>query len=100
MNEEVSSISSSIKVTIKVLLNATGIFEGCNDQLDIWINGFVNLDGKEEATSWFVNIIKRTSRDIEKYANEIIEAEEAINETVTHTGPLEDVFDGKNELVR
>ncbi|XP_076686746.1 nucleolar pre-ribosomal-associated protein 1 isoform X3 [Andrena cerasifolii] len=93
LNEEVSSISSSIKVTIKVLLNATGMFEGSNDQLDIWINGFVNLDGKDEAISWFVNIIKRTSRDIEKYANEIIEAEEAINETVTHTGPLEDTFD-------
>ncbi|XP_076235375.1 nucleolar pre-ribosomal-associated protein 1 [Calliopsis andreniformis] len=96
LDEEVSSISSCVKESIKILLCATGMFEGCNDQLDVWINGFVNLNDKEEVTNWFVNVIKKTARNIEKYANEIIKMEEAINEGVTYAGRLEDTF---NELL-
>lgn len=100
LSEEVSPISSSVKATIKNLLNATGIFEGCNDQLDIWINGFVGLDEKEKAINWFVSAVQKTARNIEKYANEIIKTEEVINEPVTYAGRLEDMLNGKNQSVK
>ncbi|XP_043249486.1 nucleolar pre-ribosomal-associated protein 1 [Colletes gigas] len=95
LNKEVSTISSCIEITIKNLLNATGMFEGCNDQLDIWINGFVDLDEKEETINWFMNIVKKAVKNIERYANEIIEMEEIINVGIVQPSQLEDVF---NEL--
>nr|XP_012144425.1 PREDICTED: nucleolar pre-ribosomal-associated protein 1 [Megachile rotundata] len=92
LSKETSSISLSVEVTIKTLLNATGMFDGCNDHLDIWIKGFMNLDDKEEVTKWFIHILKKAALNIEKYANEIIEVEENIDEEVVHGGRLEDIF--------
>lgn len=71
------------------------MFEGCSDHLDIWINGFINLDDRKKVIKWFVRIVKKTAEDIEKYVNEIIEAEEIINHEVIHIGKLQDIFDGK-----
>nr|XP_031843473.1 nucleolar pre-ribosomal-associated protein 1 [Nomia melanderi] len=92
LNKQDSTNALSVKSTIKMLLNITGIFEGCNDQLDIWINGFINLDESEEIVDWFVHLIKKTSKDIKKYVNEVIEAEEIISEGVVQAGRLEDIF--------
>ncbi|XP_053970281.1 nucleolar pre-ribosomal-associated protein 1 [Hylaeus volcanicus] len=95
LNREVFPISLSIKTTIKILLNTTGMFEGCSDQIDIWINGFVNIDEKEEIINWFINILKKAAKDVDKYVNEIIKTEEIINEGIIPAGRLEDIF---NEL--
>ncbi|XP_076163667.1 nucleolar pre-ribosomal-associated protein 1 isoform X2 [Ptiloglossa arizonensis] len=96
LNKEVSTISLCIKITIKILLKTTGLFEGCSDQLDIWMNGFINLNEKQEVINWFINIVKKAAKDIERYANEIIETEEIVSEEIVQTGRLEDIF---NELV-
>ncbi|CAK9816187.1 Nucleolar pre-ribosomal-associated protein 1 [Anthophora quadrimaculata] len=95
LNEEVSAISLSAKVTIKTLLNATGMFEGCSDHLDIWINGFININDRE-VTKWFIRSINKTSQNIEKYVNKIIEAEEILNQEIVRAGKLENIF---NELM-
>lgn len=71
------------------------MFEGCSDHLDIWINGFINLDDRKKVIKWFVRIVKKAAEDIEKYVNEIIKAEEIINHEVIHIGKLQDIFDGK-----
>lgn len=72
------------------------MFEGCSDHLDIWINGFTNLDDRQKVTKWFIKTIKEAAEDIEKYVNEIIEAEENINQEIVHVGRLENIFNGKN----
>ncbi|XP_043517352.1 uncharacterized protein LOC122532565 isoform X2 [Frieseomelitta varia] len=95
LNEETSSTTLCVKATIRVLLNATGMFEGCSDHLDIWINGFINLDDRKKLIKWFISTVKKTAKDIEKYVNEIIRAEEVINQEVVHVGKLQDIF---NEL--
>ncbi|CAD1472827.1 unnamed protein product, partial [Heterotrigona itama] len=95
LNEETSSTTLCVKGTIRVLLNATGMFEGCSDHLDIWINGFTSLDDRKKLRRWFICTVKKTAKDIEKYANEIIRAEKVINEEVVRVGKLQDIF---NEL--
>ncbi|XP_017877569.1 nucleolar pre-ribosomal-associated protein 1 [Ceratina calcarata] len=93
LHDETSSVTLHSKMTIKTLLNATGMFEGCQDHLDIWVNGFINIDKKNKVTKWFVRIVKETTQDIEKYVNEIIRAEEVINEEIVNVGRLESIFD-------
>ncbi|XP_076754806.1 nucleolar pre-ribosomal-associated protein 1 [Xylocopa sonorina] len=95
LNEETSSITLSTKATIKSLLNATGMFEGCSDQLDIWINGFISLDNRKKVTKWFIRIIKEAVQNVERYVNDIINVEEIINQEVVHIDRLESIF---NEL--
>lgn len=95
LNEETSSTTLCVKATIRILLNATGMFEGCSDHLDIWINGFINLDDRKKLIKWFICTVKKTAKDIEKYVNEIIRAEEIINQKVVHVGKLQDIFNGK-----
>lgn len=95
LNEETSSTTLSVKATIRVLLNATGMFEGCSDHLDIWISGFINLDDRKKLIKWFIYAVKKTAKDIEKYVNEIIRAEEIINQEVVHVGKLQDIFNGE-----
>ncbi|XP_068980001.1 nucleolar pre-ribosomal-associated protein 1 [Bombus flavifrons] len=97
LNEETSSVTLCIKATIRTLLNATGMFEGCSDHLDIWINGFINLDDRKKVIKWFVRIVKKAAEDIEKYVNEIIKAEKIINHEVIHIGKLQDIFDELTE---
>lgn len=96
LNEEVSLVSSSAEATTKTLLNTTGLFEGCNDHLDIWVKGFTNLSDKKEATKWFIHNIKKAASNIEKYANEIIKIEESIDEGAIYGGRIEDIFRGKS----
>ncbi|CAL7951618.1 unnamed protein product [Xylocopa violacea] len=95
LKEETSSITLSTKATIKSLLNATGMFEGCSDHLDIWINGFINLDDRKKVTKWFIRMTKEAVQNVERYVNDIIEAEEIINQEVVHIDKLESIF---NEL--
>nr|XP_034186486.1 nucleolar pre-ribosomal-associated protein 1 [Osmia lignaria] len=91
LNEKASLVSSSAEATIKTLLNTTGMFEGCNDHLDICVKGFTNLSDKKEATKWFIHNIKKAASNIEKYANEIIKIEESIDEGAIYGGRIEDI---------
>ncbi|XP_076278899.1 nucleolar pre-ribosomal-associated protein 1 isoform X2 [Lasioglossum baleicum] len=92
LNNEDSSNVSSIKSTIKMLLNITGMFEGCDDQLDIWINGFVHLDGNQELVDWFIRLSKKVAKDMDRYVDEIIKTDEIASEGVIYTGRFEDIF--------
>ncbi|XP_076378630.1 nucleolar pre-ribosomal-associated protein 1 [Megalopta genalis] len=96
LNNEDTFDVSSIKSTIKMLLNVTGMFEGCSGHLDIWINGFINLDKKQEVVDWFVRLLKKVAKNMERYVDEIIKTDETISEGVIYTGRLEDIF---NELM-
>ncbi|XP_076642321.1 nucleolar pre-ribosomal-associated protein 1 [Halictus rubicundus] len=92
LNNEDSFNVSSIKSTIKMLLNITGMFEGCSDQLDIWINGFINLNGKQEIVDWFVRLSKKVAKNMDRYVDEIIKTDEIVSEGVIYAGRIEDVF--------
>ncbi|XP_078049999.1 nucleolar pre-ribosomal-associated protein 1 isoform X2 [Augochlora pura] len=96
LNNENSVDMSSIKSTIKMLLNVTGMFEGCSDHLDIWINGFITLDEKQDVVDWFVRLLKKVAKNVERYVDEIIKTDEIVSEGITYAGRLEDTF---NELL-
>lgn len=70
--------------TARTLLSATGLFETCGDQLDIWIDGFSVIDPDpqeyEELTEWFISVIKSAIKHIDRYINSITHAEAALNE--------------------
>lgn len=71
----------------KSLLNATGLFEACDDQVDIWINGFLVItDPKEyeELIKWFMSVFKSAIKHTDKYINSITQTEGAINERMAN----------------
>lgn len=72
---------------IKMLLNSTGLFETCENELDIWINGFSMItdpEEKKELTHWFMSILKSCIKHTDKYINSITQAEEALNDQVAN----------------
>ncbi|KAL6424428.1 hypothetical protein ACFW04_009892 [Cataglyphis niger] len=72
---------------IKMLLSATGLFETCDEELDIWINGFsmiINSKEKEELTHWFMSVLKSCIKHTDKYINSVMEAEETLNDQVAN----------------
>lgn len=85
---------------IRTLLNATGLFETCEDQLDIWINGFsVVADSKEneQLTQWFMSVLKSAIKHIDKYVNIITQTEGVINDQIANLN-VKTVEDIINEL--
>ncbi|EFN70096.1 Nucleolar pre-ribosomal-associated protein 1 [Camponotus floridanus] len=69
----------------KMLLNSTGLFEACENELDIWINGFSMItdpEEKKELIHWFMSILKSCIKHTDKYINSITQAEEALNDQV------------------
>lgn len=91
----------------RTLLNATGLFEACEDQLDIWINGFsVVADSKEneQLTQWFMSVLKSAIKHIDKYINIITQAEGAINNQIANLNVkkaediINELFDKTNKI--
>lgn len=75
------SYENATRNAIRMLLNATSLFESCDDQLDIWINGFSMITDpkeKEELTHWFMSILKSCIKHTDKYINSITQAEEIL----------------------
>ncbi|XP_011866793.1 PREDICTED: nucleolar pre-ribosomal-associated protein 1 [Vollenhovia emeryi] len=71
----------------RTLLNATGLFEACEDQLDIWINGFsVVADSKEneQLTQWFMSVLKSAIKHIDTYISITTQKEEVINDQIAN----------------
>jgi len=69
--------------TARTLLSATGLFETCDDQLDIWINGFSIITDPEEnveLAEWFISVMKTVMKHTNRYVNSITQAEAALNE--------------------
>lgn len=69
----------------KMLLSATGLFETCDEELDIWINGFsmiIDSKEKEELTHWFMSVLKSCIKHTDKYINSITQAEDTLNDQV------------------
>ncbi|EZA54632.1 Nucleolar pre-ribosomal-associated protein [Ooceraea biroi] len=85
----------------RMLLNATGLFENCDDQLDIWINGFsVITEPKEneELAQWFMSVMKSAIRHTDKYINSMTQAEAALNEQCLANLDVKTTKDIINEL--
>ncbi|XP_036142931.1 nucleolar pre-ribosomal-associated protein 1 isoform X2 [Monomorium pharaonis] len=86
---------------IRTLLNATGLFETCKDQLDIWINGFsiiTNSKDDEHLTQWFMSVLKSAVKHIDKYINAITQAEREINDQTAINLNVKRAEDIINEL--
>jgi len=69
--------------TARTLLSATGLFETCDDQLDIWINGFSVITDPEEnmeLAQWFMSVMKTVMKHTNRYVNSITQAEATLNE--------------------
>jgi len=69
--------------TARTLLSATGLFETCDDQLDIWINGFsviTNPEENVELAQWFMSVMKTVMKRTDRYVNSITQAEATLNE--------------------
>ncbi|XP_012219592.2 nucleolar pre-ribosomal-associated protein 1 [Linepithema humile] len=69
--------------TIRTLLNTTGLFETCEEQLDIWINGFsvaTNSEENDELIQWFMSILKSAIKHTDKYINSMTQMEGMIGE--------------------
>ncbi|KAL2733339.1 nucleolar pre-ribosomal-associated protein 1 isoform X2 [Vespula maculifrons] len=96
LNENSSMISSYAKAATKTLLNITGMFEGCHEQMDIWINGLCNVHDsvdKAEIINWLIKLIKITTKHMDKYVNMIIKAEESANaDEVINANTLKNIF--------
>lgn len=84
---------------IRTLLNSTGLFETCEDQLDIWINGFsviTNSKENEQLTQWFMSVLKSAIKHIDKYTNYVItQTKGVINDQITNLNvkTAEDIID-------
>ncbi|XP_012278213.1 nucleolar pre-ribosomal-associated protein 1 [Orussus abietinus] len=98
-NEAMSAdVTSNARAAVNVLLRSSGMFEGFNDQVEIWINAFSFLcDQNERGTvvDWFVTIMKNAIKHTNKYESMITEAEEAAGEQIPNTRKIQDIF---NEL--
>lgn len=70
--------------TVRMLLNATGLFEGCEDQLDIWINGFLVVQNSEELTPWFMSVLKSAIKHTYKYIDHITQSEKMLSDQITN----------------
>lgn len=89
----------------RILLNTTGLFEACDDQVDIWINAFSVVDSgeNEELMQWFLSILKITIKHTDKYTNRIVQAERTINERIANLDVkkaediINELFDKANE---
>ncbi|XP_029174651.1 nucleolar pre-ribosomal-associated protein 1 [Nylanderia fulva] len=80
-DSSLESYEDATKNAIRMLLNATSLFESCDDQFDIWIDGFSMItDPKEieELTHWFMSILKSCIKHTDKYINSITQAEEIL----------------------
>lgn len=69
----------------RMLLNSTGLFETCENEVDIWISGFsmiTDSEERKELTHWFMSILKSCIKHTDKYINSITQAEEALNDHV------------------
>ncbi|OXU29987.1 hypothetical protein TSAR_001104 [Trichomalopsis sarcophagae] len=94
------SFDSEVRQTLSLLLNGCGVFEGFNDQIEIWINSITHLDGiddKLEVASYVGKIIKRVYKHTEKYLSLIHRVEENIGEEEMDISRQEDIFNQLSE---
>ncbi|KYQ54426.1 Nucleolar pre-ribosomal-associated protein 1 [Trachymyrmex zeteki] len=92
---------------IRTLLHTTGLFETCEDQLDIWINGFsvvADSEENEQLTQWFMSVLKSAIKHIDKYINIITQAEGTINDQIANFNVkkaediINELFDKANKI--
>jgi len=92
---------------IRTLLHTTDLFETCEDQLDIWINGFsvvADSEENEQLTQWFMSVLKSAVKHIDKYVNIITQAEGAINDQIANFNVkkaediINELFDKTNKI--
>ncbi|XP_008209600.1 nucleolar pre-ribosomal-associated protein 1 [Nasonia vitripennis] len=94
------SFDSEVRQTLSLLLNGCGVFEGFNDQIEIWINSITHLDGiddKLEVASYVGKIIKRIYKHTEKYLSLIHKIEENTGEEEMDISRQEDIFNQLSE---
>lgn len=95
LDKKSTVVDSHSRKTIKMLLTASGMFEGCTDQMDIWVNSFTIFDDPDErlkVANWFVKVIQHAIKHTDKYLDIIGEAEEVAGEQVYSADRLEEIF--------
>ncbi|XP_014204938.1 nucleolar pre-ribosomal-associated protein 1 [Copidosoma floridanum] len=96
VGHESSSFDFEVINTIKLLINSCGIFEGCNDEIEIWIDAITYIDNHEdklEVSNWIAKTIKRVSKNVEKYVSLISQVEENAVEEIVSVNKIDDIFD-------
>lgn len=86
-----------IKQTLKLLLNNCEVFEGYDDQIEIWINAITSIKSHEDklkVAEWLTKIIKRVFNNTQKYEALIIQAEKIVEEDLLSVNKVDDIFDG------
>ncbi|XP_043270889.1 nucleolar pre-ribosomal-associated protein 1 [Venturia canescens] len=64
--------------TVKMLLLSSGIFEGCQDQIDFWIENLADLKSQDEknlVAHWFVKVVEMAITKTDEYLELVVEAE-------------------------
>lgn len=92
-----ASLDAEVRHTLNLLLGGCGIFEGYNDQIEIWIDGITyveNVDDKLTTAEWITKLVKRISKHTEKYISLIRKTEENTEEEMTFVNKQEDIFNG------
>lgn len=70
------------EATLILLIRNTAIFEGCSEEIDVWINAIFDLLSLENSTSvTFVEILRLASKNIFKYLSKMPEFVEASGST-------------------
>lgn len=78
--DEDSPLFDKVKSSIVKLLEVPRAFYECEDQIEIWLNTFLGLkefNERLEVSSWFVKIVNRIFKNVEKYHLAIKTAEES-----------------------
>ena len=91
------SLDVEVRQTINLLLSGCGLFEGFNDQIDIWIDSVIYLENGEdklEVANWIAKIINRVSKHTEKYLSLIHKTEENTGDEIVDINKYEDIFKG------
>ena len=78
--DEKSPLLANVKSSIIKLLEVPRAFYECEDQIEIWFNAFLGLEEFEERLEiafWFIKIVGRIFKNVDKYHSAIKEAEES-----------------------
>ena len=98
MSEVGINLNEQIQESLRLLLKNTRLFEGCDDEIDIWIESVKNFEKTEDRlqiSSWIAHIFKKVSRNTEKYLSSmhkiITESEKEMDEKQDQN----EIFNGK-----
>ncbi|XP_015514342.2 nucleolar pre-ribosomal-associated protein 1 [Neodiprion lecontei] len=94
-DQKSKDVISHTRTAMRMLLDTCGVFEDCGYQADIWINSSLGLKSAEERSEiavWLVEVIRKTTKNANKYIEWITKAEEVVGEQLYSSTTIEDIF--------